>query len=66
MGASSISELLEENNVIRSATAMKLYTKIHKINSLKAGVYKFDNSENVKKIVENYIHLLCALKSLIY
>ena len=51
MGASSISELLEENNVIRSATVMKLYTKLHKVNSLKAGVYKFDNSENLKEII---------------
>ncbi len=51
MGVSGIANLLKEKNVIRNATAMKIYAKINNINSLKAGKYDFNNSENTQTII---------------
>ena len=53
MGISSISKLLEENNVIKSATVMKIYSKLNGIDSLQAGNYEFDNTENLPTILEH-------------
>ena len=53
MGISSISELLEKNDVIKSATVMKIYSKMNKINSLQAGNYEFDNTEDLPAIVKH-------------
>lgn len=56
MGLSSISKLLEKNNVIKSASVMKIYSKIHGVNSLKAGIYKFDNSEDMATIIKHIVN----------
>lgn len=53
MGTSSIANLLEKNNVIKSATAMKIYVKLNNISSLKAGKYEFNNTENLKEIINH-------------
>lgn len=54
-GTSSIAILLEENNVIKSANAMKIYCKINNINVLQAGKYDFDTAEDMPTIIEHII-----------
>lgn len=56
MGISSIANLLEKNNVIKNAFAMKLYAKINNINNLKAGKYDFNNSENAQTILTHIVN----------
>jgi UPF0755 protein len=56
MGTDSICSLLEENKVIKSAEAFKIYLKLNKINNLQAGKYELDsskNSEEIAKIISN-------------
>lgn len=47
----SISNLLKENNLIRSESFYKIYIKIFKPNNLKAGIYTLNRNMNVKEIV---------------
>lgn len=56
MGVSQIADLLEQNNVIKSANALKIYAKINNIGSLKAGKYDFNNSENMQTILEHIVN----------
>ncbi len=53
MGTSSIASLLEKNNVIKSATAMKIYVKLNNITNLKAGKYEFSNTEDLQTILNH-------------
>lgn len=48
----SISNLLKENNLIRSESFYKIYIKIFKPNNLKAGIYTLNRNMNVKEIVD--------------
>ena len=56
MGISSISNLLEKNNVIKSAIVMKIYTKLNGVTNLQAGKYEFNNSENLKTILSHMVN----------
>lgn len=56
MGTSSIASLLEKNNVIKSATSMKIYVRLNNITSLKAGKYNFNNSEDMQTIINHIIN----------
>lgn len=53
MGTSSIANLLEKNNVIKSATVMKIYVKLNNITNLKAGKYDFSNTEDLQTIINH-------------
>lgn len=53
MGTSVIANLLEKSNVIKSATAMKIYVKLNNVTNLKAGKYELYNTDNLKTIVEH-------------
>ncbi len=53
MGTSSIANLLEKNNVIKSATVMKIYIKLNNITNLKAGKYDFSNTEDLQTIINH-------------
>lgn len=48
----SISNLLKENNLIRSESFYKIYIKIFKPNNLKADIYTLNRNMNVKEIVD--------------
>lgn len=48
----SISNLLKENNLIRSESFYKIYIKIFKPDNLKAGIYTLNRNMNVKEIVD--------------
>ena len=48
-----IAQILEENKVIKNATAFKIYLKLNKINDLKAGKYIFNNGKDDVKAVVN-------------
>ena len=50
-GSSKIAKLLEEKNVIKSASVMKIYVKLHKITNLQAGKYDLNNSENLSDVL---------------
>ena len=52
---SQIANTLEENGVIKSATAMKVYCRLNNKTNLMAGKYDLDASENVEAIVEHLI-----------
>lgn len=56
MGAGSIAELLEKENIIKSAKAMKIYCKVNNINILQAGKYDFDTAEDLPTIVEHMVN----------
>ncbi|MBO5183131.1 MAG: endolytic transglycosylase MltG [Bacilli bacterium] len=47
----SIAEKLEENNLIKSKTAYKIYLKTHKIGNLKIGKFTLNKNMGVKKII---------------
>lgn len=51
-GANKIAEILKENNIIRSKTAFKIYTKLTKNSNFQAGVYYFKENMKIKDIVE--------------
>lgn len=53
MGVQSIANLLEKNNVIKSATVMSIYSKLNNINNLKKGKYDFNNSEDLPTIISH-------------
>lgn len=48
----SISNLLKENNLIRSESFYKIYIKIFKPDNFKAGIYTLNRNMNVKEIVD--------------
>lgn len=48
-----IASILKENNLIRDEKIFLIYTKIYKINNLKAGWYDLSQNMGVKKIVES-------------
>lgn len=48
---SSIAEKLEEEQLIKSATAYKIYLKIKKPETLKAGIYELNRNMKVKEII---------------
>lgn len=50
-GTVAIAELLEQNQVIKSANAMKIYVKLNNIQSLQAGKYDLSNSEDLATIL---------------
>lgn len=56
MGTSSIAELLETKNIIKSATAMKIYCKMNNVNVLQAGKYDLNPSEDMPTILEHIIN----------
>ncbi|MBQ7410684.1 MAG: endolytic transglycosylase MltG [Clostridia bacterium] len=56
MGASQIAQLLEENDIIKSALAMKIYTKINGLSNLQAGIYDLSPEEDTPDIVYHIIN----------
>ncbi len=53
MSPSSIADLLEENQLIRSAFAFRIYSKIHQLgNRLQAGTYSLSSSMSSKDIAK--------------
>ena len=52
-GTAYIASLLEENNVIKSANAMKIYAKLNNISNLQAGKYDLDNSEDLSTLLSH-------------
>ena len=57
-GANSktISKILEDENIIKSANAMKIYIRLKKINSLKAGKYDLNNSDDLATIIGHIVN----------
>lgn len=51
MTSNQIAKLLEENNVIKSAVAMKVYLKLNSGKVMQSGTYDFDNSENLASVI---------------
>ena len=49
---SDILSLLKEKNIIKNEKAAKIYVNINKINSLKAGKYKFSGNESLKEVLD--------------
>lgn len=47
-----IGNILEDNNLIKSANFFKLYLKINNINNLKAGTYQLSENMKLAKIIE--------------
>ncbi len=56
MGVSKIADLLEESNVIKNASVMKIYAKINNIGALQAGKYDLNNSENMPTVLSHIIN----------
>lgn len=50
-GISNIADKLEENGVIRNATAFKIYCKINNRTLIKAGKYEFDKNMTIDQIL---------------
>lgn len=50
-GTSAIADVLEQNNIIKSANIMKIYAKINNLNNLQAGKYDLNNSEDLSTIL---------------
>ncbi len=50
-GISGIADLLEANNVIKDATAFKIYCKLNDATSMQAGKYELDKNMSVEQIV---------------
>ena len=53
MGLSQIASLLEKEGVIKSAYAMKIYSKLNRIKGLQAGKYDLTPEENTKTIISH-------------
>lgn len=51
-GASNIADILEENEIIRSSTAFKIYIRINNISDFKAGTYYLRQNMNLNEITE--------------
>ncbi len=47
-----IGNILEENDLIKSANFFKIYLKLNKINNLKAGTYKLSPNMRLSKIID--------------
>lgn len=56
MGVAEIAKLLEENNIIKSADVMKIYSKINNISNLQAGKYRLNNSEDMPTVLEHIVN----------
>ena len=57
MSTSQILDLLEENDVIRSAFMYKIYIKLNDVGSFKAGKYEFENGvEGVIEVAEKMVN----------
>ncbi len=52
----TIAQILEDNDVIKSAFAMKIYIKLNNINSLKAGKYDLNNSDDLATIIGHIVN----------
>ena len=46
-----LKKVLEKKDIIRSATAMKIYTSLNDVKTLQAGVYDLNNSEDLETIL---------------
>ena len=55
-GIAKISELLQNNNIIRDADAMMLYCRINNIDNLQAGKYELDNSEDMPTVIQHIVN----------
>ena len=51
LGNNQIAKVLEKNDIIRSAIAMKIYTTLNDVKALQAGVYDLNNSEDMATIL---------------
>lgn len=51
-GVSKIATMLEENGIIKSAFACKIYCKLNNITNLQAGIYDFESYSDTPKILE--------------
>ena len=56
LGTNQIAKVLEKNNVIKSATAMKIYTSLNDVTGLQAGVYDLNNSEDLETILKRIVN----------
>ena len=56
LGTNQIAKVLEKNNVIKSATAMKIYTSLNDVTGLQAGIYDFNNSEDLETILNRIVN----------
>ena len=52
-GTSGIAEILEENNVIKSALGFKIYIKVNDIDDFQAGTYNLRQNMSLKEITES-------------
>ena len=52
-GISGIASLLKENKVIRSKTAMIIYSRLNDVGALQAGKYNLDSSEDMITIINH-------------
>ena len=50
--SNAISSILNQNNLIRSKLAFKLYIKLNRIQGLQAGNYELNKNMNVEKIIQ--------------
>ena len=55
-GISKIASILEENNIIRSALAFKIYCTVNNARNLQAGKYELLPSDNVAVITEHLVN----------
>ena len=53
-GASTVQilDMLKQNNIIKNKLAAKIYIKLNKVNSIKAGKYKFTNNETLPEVID--------------
>ena len=51
-GSNSIANLLDQNDIIRSKLAFKLYIKLNRIDGLQAGNYELNKNMTVEEIIE--------------
>ncbi len=51
-GVVGISEILEQNNLIKNADAFKIYCKLNNATSMKAGKYELDKNMSVNEIID--------------
>lgn len=56
MGTSQIAQLLEEEKIIKSAEATKIYTKINKLSNLQAGIYDLSPEETTPEIIAHIVN----------
>lgn len=56
LGTNQIAKVLEKNDVIKSATAMKIFVALNDIKGLQAGVYDLNNSEDLETIITRIVN----------